>query len=128
MDESLQRLQTDYVDLLMIHWPHTGMEIPGMMEALNDVVVQGKARYVGCCNFPAWLLAHCNAVAQENGWAKLTCNQIPYNPIERGVEVEVLPQAVAERIAVTVYRPAHGRAGWQVSAGATNPRRFTRLH
>ncbi len=105
MDESLQRLQTDYVDLLMIHWPHTGMEIPGMMEALNDVVVQGKARYVGCCNFPAWLLAHCNAVAQENGWAKLTCNQIPYNPIERGVEVEVLPQAVAERIAVTVYRP-----------------------
>ena len=76
-----------------------------MMEALNDVVQQGKARYVGCCNFPAWLLAHCNAVAQANGWAPLTCNQIPYNLVERGVEVEVLPQAIVEKIAITVYRP-----------------------
>jgi len=89
----------------MIHWPHAEMNVPAMMEALNQGVVQGKVRYVGCCNFPAWLLAHCNAVAQENGWAKLRCNQIPYNIIERGVEVEVLPQAIAEDIAITVYRP-----------------------
>lgn len=75
------------------------------MEALNDGVAAGKARFVGCCNFPAWLLAHCNAVAQENGWAKLVCNQIPYNLLERGVEVEVLPQAIADKIAITVYRP-----------------------
>jgi len=105
LDESLARLQTDHVDLYMIHWPMAQMDIVGMMEALNDTVVQGKARYVGCCNFPAWLLAHCNAVAQANGWTKLRCNQIPYNLVERGVEVEVLPQAVAEQIAITVYRP-----------------------
>jgi aryl-alcohol dehydrogenase-like predicted oxidoreductase len=104
LDESLQRLQTDYVDLYMIHWPRENMNTTAIMEALNTVVTQGKARFVGCCNFPAWLLAHCNMIAQQNGWAKLVCNQVPYNLIERGVEVEVIPQAVADRIAVTTYR------------------------
>lgn len=105
MDESLTRLQTDYVDLYMIHWPREQMDTTAMMEALNQVVTAGKARFVGCCNFPAWLLAHCNAIAERNGWAKLVGNQIPYNLIERGAEVEVLPQAVAEKIAITTYRP-----------------------
>lgn len=104
LDESLTRLQTDYVDFFMIHWPRENMLIEPMMETLNNAVVAGKTRYVGCCNFPAWLLAHCNSVAQENGWAKLVGNQIPYNLIERGVEVEVIPQAVTEKIAITTYR------------------------
>lgn len=105
IDESLSRLQTDYVDLYMIHWPRENMDITGMMGALNQVVIAGKARFVGCCNFPAWLLTHCNAIAAQNGWARLLGNQIPYNLIERGVEVEVLPQAVTEKIAITTYRP-----------------------
>ena len=104
LDESLARMQLDYVDLYMIHWPRENMQTTEMMAALNTVVQQGKARFVGCCNFPAWLVAHCNAIAERNGWAKLVCNQIPYNMLERGVEVEVIPQAVAERIAITTYR------------------------
>ena len=104
LDESLARLQTDYVDFFMIHWPRENMKIEPMMAALNDAVQAGKTRFVGCCNFPAWLLAHCNAVAQRNGWAKLVGNQIPYNLIERGAEVEVMPQAVADNIAITTYR------------------------
>ena len=104
MDESLSRLQVDYVDLYMIHWPREQMDTLAMMEALNTVVTQGKARYVGCCNFPAWLVAHCNAIAERNGWAKLVGNQIPYNLIERGAEVEIMPQAVADHIAITTYR------------------------
>ena len=104
MDESLSRLQVDYVDLYMIHWPREQMDTLAMMEALNTVVTQGKARYVGCCNFPAWLVAHCNAIAERNGWAKLVGNQIPYNLIERGAEVEIMPQAVADKIAITTYR------------------------
>ncbi len=105
LDESLARLQLDHVDLYLLHWPKPAMQPEPMMEALNDVVKAGKARFVGCCNFPAWLLAHFNAIAARHGWARLVCNQIPYNPIERGVEVEVLPQARAERLAITVYRP-----------------------
>jgi aryl-alcohol dehydrogenase-like predicted oxidoreductase len=105
IDQSLARLQLDYVDLYMIHWPVAGMRPVEMMEALNQVVTQGKARYVGCCNYPAWLLAHSNAIAERHGWPRLICNQVAYNPIERGVEVEILPQAIAEQIAITVYRP-----------------------
>lgn len=104
LDESLSRLQTDYVDLFMIHWPRENMRIEPMMQALNNAVLAGKTRFVGCCNFPAWLLAHCNAVAQRNGWAQLVGNQIPYNLIERGAEVEVIPQAAAESIVITTYR------------------------
>ena len=104
LDESLGRLQTDYVDFYMIHWPRENMQIEPMMQALNDAVVAGKTRFVGCCNFPAWLLAHCNAVAQRNGWAQLVGNQVPYNLIERGAEVEVIPQAAAENIVITTYR------------------------
>ena len=104
IDESLTRMKTDYVDLYLIHWPVEGMKPAEIMEALNTVVKSGKARYVGCCNYPAWLLAHHNAIAAENGWPRLISNQVAYNIIERGVEVEIFPQAVAEKIAITPYR------------------------
>ena len=105
IDESLARLQTDYVDLYMIHWPVEGMRPAEIMEALSQVVAQGKTRFVGCCNYPAWLFAHSNAIAAEHGWSPLVCNQLPYNLIERGAEVEIFPQAHTESIALTAYRP-----------------------
>lgn len=105
IDESLKRLQTDYVDLYMIHWPAEGMGIEEMMGGLNEVVSAGKTRYVGCCNFPAFLVGSANLIAEKNGWPKLICNQVAYNLFERGIEVEVLPQAMTENIAITTYRP-----------------------
>jgi aryl-alcohol dehydrogenase-like predicted oxidoreductase len=105
IDESLQRMGLDYVDLYMIHWPKVGMNSTAIMAALAEVVQAGKARFVGCCNYPAWLFAHSNAIAAANGWPTLVCNQIPYSLIERGAEVEILPQAVAENVAITCYRP-----------------------
>jgi len=122
IDESLTRLQTDYVDLYMIHWPIPGMDPYEVMEALNDVVQQGKARYVGCCNYPAWLFAHSNAIAQRNGWAPLVCNQVAYNLFERGIEVEILPQAVADNVAITAYRTlAMGLLAGKYSQGQALP-------
>lgn len=108
IEASLKRLRTDRVDLYLIHWPRPGMDVQGVMRGLNDVVRAGKARFVGCSNYPAWLFAHSNAVAERNGWARLVNNQVPYNPIERGIEVELLPQALAENIAITCYRPLLG--------------------
>lgn len=105
LEDSLCRLQTDYVDLFLIHWPRAGMNPTAIMKELDKVVRTGKARFVGCCNFPAWLVGHFNAIAASIGTSKLVNNQIPYNLIERGVEVEVLPQAKAEQIAITCYRP-----------------------
>lgn len=122
LDESLARMQLEYVDLYMIHWPRENMQTTEMMAALNTVVQQGKARFVGCCNFPAWLVAHCNAIAERNDWAKLVCNQIPYNMIERGAEVEIVPQAVADRIAITTYRSlALGLLAGKYTPGAPIP-------
>ena len=104
LDESLERLQTDCVDLYMMHFPKVGMEPRRIMSAFNDAVVAGKARAIGCCNCPAWLVEHFNGIAAVEGWAPMTCHQVPYNPIERGIEVEILPQAKTTNVAITVYR------------------------
>jgi aryl-alcohol dehydrogenase-like predicted oxidoreductase len=106
----------------MIHWPVQGMRPAEMMQALNRLVIEGKARTIGCCNYPAWLVAHSNAIAERNGWAPLVCNQVAYNLVERGVEVEILPQALAEQIAITAYRPlAAGLLAGKYQAGGALP-------
>ncbi len=104
LDDSLARLQTDYIDLYMIHWPAPGMDVTEVMSALNETVKSGKVRFVGCSNYPAWLFAFSNEIAERNGWPKLVCNSVAYNLIERGAEVELLPQALAEKIAINPHR------------------------
>ena len=104
LDESLQRLRTDYVDVYLLHWPNEGMEPRRIMSALKDQVEAGKARAIGCSNCPAWLVERFNAIAAIEGWTPMACHQVPYNPIERGIEVEVLPQAKAANVAITIYR------------------------
>ncbi len=122
IEESLARLQTDTVDLYLLHWPLPGMRPVEIMQALDQVVRAGKARYVGCSNFPAWLLAHCNAIAAAHGWPRLINNQVAYNLFERGIEVEILPQAVAEEIAITAYRPlAEGVLAGRYQVGGPFP-------
>ena len=105
LEESLTRLKTDYVDLYLIHWPVEGMSLTEMMRGLNETIKSGKTKFIGVCNFPAYLLAAANQIAIQNSWEKLSCNQVAYNLIERGVEVEILPQAMLEKIAIMAYRP-----------------------
>ena len=105
LEESLSRLQTDYVDLYLIHWPEAGMRLEEVMGALDHVVRQGKTRFVGCSNFPAWLFAQANTVAAANGLTPLVYNQVPYSLIERGVEIEILPQSHSLGIGLGAYRP-----------------------
>lgn len=135
LDECLNRLNMDFVDLYMIHWPVKGMNLTEMMDALNETVKSGKTKLVGCCNFPAYLMAASNAVAVENNWEKMVCNQVAYNIIERGVEVEILPYAMVEDVEITAYRPLavgllagkfRQRKPMQPSArGTTDPRVIT---
>ena len=77
LGQSLARLQTDHVDLFHVDHPCPGMRPEDVMRALDSAVRQGKARFVGACNFPAWLFAHCNAIAERNGWARWSPTRCP---------------------------------------------------
>jgi len=110
IDQSLERLQTDYVDLYIIHrWDYT-TPIEETMEALNDVVKSGKARYIGASAMFAWQFEKAQAVAEQHGWTKFVSMQNHLNLLYREEEREMLPLCADQGIAVTPYSPlASGR-------------------
>ncbi len=105
VEASLKRLRTDRIDLYYIHWPAVRMNLDEMMRALDDMVTSGKIVYPACSNFPAWLVTKSQWTADVNRFAPLVCGQYPYNLIERGLEVEILPMAENLQFGITVYRP-----------------------
>jgi len=110
INHSLERLETDYVDLYIIHrWDyHTPIE--ETMEALHDVVKSGKARYIGASAMYAWQFQKAQRVAEQNGWTKFVSMQNHYNMIYREEEREMIPFCRDEKIALTPYSPlASGR-------------------
>jgi aryl-alcohol dehydrogenase-like predicted oxidoreductase len=110
IDNSLKRLETDYVDLYQIHrWDyHTPIE--ETMEALNDVVRSGKARYIGASAMWAWQFQKALYVAEKHGWTRFVSMQDHLNLIYREEEREMLPLCREEKIGVIPYSPlASGR-------------------
>lgn len=105
VEASLKRLKTDRIDLFYIHWPMPRMNLDETLRTLDDLVRAGKVLYVACSNFPAWLACRCNWIAEMKRYVPLVCGQYPYNLIERGLEIEVLPMAKALGLGITVYRP-----------------------
>mgnify|MGYP005842899335 FL=1 len=105
VEASLKRLNTDRIDLYYIHWPMTAMNLEEMVRALEDLIRQGKIVYPAFSNFPAWLLARSMWLQDVFGYAPMVAGQYPYNLIERGLEVEVLPAAMALGVGIVVYRP-----------------------
>lgn len=110
IDKSLQRLQTDYVDLYQIHrWDET-TPIEETMEALHDVVKAGKARYIGASSMYAWQFQRANHVAQLHGWTPFVSMQNYYNLLYREEEREMLPLCKEDGIAIIPWSPlARGR-------------------
>src|SRR5512138_1659411 len=91
IDKSLQRLQVDYVDLYQIHrWDYES-PIEETMEALNDVVRAGKARYIGASSMFAWQFAKAQSVADRHGWSRFVAMQNHYNLVYREEEREMVP-------------------------------------
>lgn len=110
IDQSLQRLQTDYVDLYIIHRWDENTPIEETMEALHDVVKSGKARYLGASAMFAYQFQQANHVAEKNGWTKFVSMQNHLNLIYREEEREMIPYCRSEKIALTPYSPmASGR-------------------
>ena len=110
VEQSLKRLQMDYIDLYIIHrWDyHTPIE--ETMKALHDLVVSGKVRYIGASAIYAWQFAKAQAVAEKNGWTKFVSMQNHLNLLYREEEREMMPLCADQKIAVTPYSPlAAGR-------------------
>jgi aryl-alcohol dehydrogenase-like predicted oxidoreductase len=104
-EASLKRLRTDRIDLYYVHWPVERLNLEEMARALEDLVSQGKILYPACSNYPAWLFCRSLWVQDRMGCAPLVAGQYPYNLIERGLEVEILPMAKALGLGIVTYRP-----------------------
>jgi aryl-alcohol dehydrogenase-like predicted oxidoreductase len=105
IDASLQRLQMDYVDLYQVHRADPETPIEETMEALNDVVRAGKARYLGASTMAAWRFATAQAAAQQHGWTRFVSMQNHYNLLYREEEREMIPLCRDQGIAVLPYSP-----------------------
>ena len=120
IDHSLRRLGTDYVDLYQIHRWDYETPIEETMEALNDVVRAGKARYIGASAMWAWQFQKALYTAEKHGWTRFVSMQNHLNLIYREEEREMMPLCRAERIGVIPYSPlASGRLARDMSAETT---------
>jgi aryl-alcohol dehydrogenase-like predicted oxidoreductase len=108
-DQSLRRLQTDYIDLYWMHSWDKFTPIDETMRALDDLVRAGKVRYIGFSDTPAWKVSQAQTIAQFRGWTPLVALQIEYSLIERTVEGELIPMALELGLGVTPWSPL--RAG-----------------
>ncbi|AYL99494.1 aldo/keto reductase [Mucilaginibacter celer] len=98
-EESLKRLKTDYLDLLQLHWHDPNTPIDETMEALQQLIDQGKIRAAGVSNFTK------DQMAEAEQGILLASNQMPYSMLNRGIEAEVVPHAIAKSIGLIAYSP-----------------------
>ena len=105
VEASLRRLGTDYIDLYQLHFPDAETPIEETLGALDDVVRQGKVRYIGCSNFAGWQLIDANHIAQQRGFARFISAQNHYNLLERTIRHELLPACTHAQVGVLPYFP-----------------------
>jgi aryl-alcohol dehydrogenase-like predicted oxidoreductase len=107
-ENSLRRLQTDYIDLYWLHnWDvHTPIE--ETMATLEDLVRSGKVRYIGVSDTPAWKVVEANVTARFRGWSAFIGLQIEYSLLERSVEQELVPMARELGLGITPWSPLKG--------------------
>lgn len=108
VEESLRRLQTDYIDLYWLHNWDRFTPIEETMSALDTLVRDGKIRYIGISDTPAWKTAQAQLIAQFRGWEPVTAIQIEYNLTERTSEGELIPMAQELGIGVAPWSPLDG--------------------
>ena len=107
-EKSLRRLKTDYVDLYYIHGPDPVTPIEETLRALDDLIRQGKTRYIGCSNIFAWQIAKAIGVSERLNLEKFVAGQYLYNLIRRAPEHEVFPAAVDGGLGIMPYSPLGG--------------------
>jgi aryl-alcohol dehydrogenase-like predicted oxidoreductase len=98
-EKSLRRLGTDYIDLYQIHWPDNTTPIGETMEAVAQLIKQGKVKYAGVCNYNAAQLQE----AQK--YIHLVSNQVPYSMVKRDIEKEIVPYCIQNNLSILAYSP-----------------------
>jgi aryl-alcohol dehydrogenase-like predicted oxidoreductase len=107
-EDSLRRLKTDYIDLYQSHSPDPDTPLEETLRAFDDLVRQGKVRYIGCSNYPAWQVALGLGISDRLGLARLDCAQPRYNLLYREIESELLPLCRNQGLGVIAYNPLAG--------------------
>ena len=119
---SLERLQTDHIDLYQIHATDSVTPVEETMRALDDLVRQGMVRYVGCSNWQAWRVMKANGIAENRGFARLQTIQAYYSIAGRDLEREIVPMMADQKVGLMVWSPlAGGLLSGKFGPGSNGP-------
>jgi aryl-alcohol dehydrogenase-like predicted oxidoreductase len=108
VSHSLERLQTDHIDLYQIHHSDTVTDVEETMRALDDLVSQGMVRYVGVSNWEAWKIVKANGIAGKRGWTRIESTQVYYSIAGRDLEQDIVPMMADQQIGCLVWSPLAG--------------------
>jgi aryl-alcohol dehydrogenase-like predicted oxidoreductase len=108
VDESLKRLQTDYLDVYYLHQPDYQVPIDETLEAMQSLVKEGKVRYPASSNYASWQVAQMLSVAERKQYRPSLIAQMMYNLLARGLEQEFIPMAKEYGVSTVVYNPLAG--------------------
>ena len=105
VEDSLRRLKTDWIDLYQLHQPDPLTPMEETLRALDDLVRQGKVRYIGCSNVVAWQVVDSQWIARSQGLSRFVSCQDEYNLLNRAIEAELLPAMAANGCGMLPYFP-----------------------
>ncbi len=109
-EDSLRRLQTDYIDIYHLHGFDANSPIEETLRALDDLITSGKIRHIACSNFSGWHLMKSLSVSEKYGWSKYVAHQAYYSLLNRDFEWELMPLGMDQNIGTIVWSPlASGR-------------------
>jgi aryl-alcohol dehydrogenase-like predicted oxidoreductase len=105
IEGSLKRLRTDWLDIYMVHWPDARTPTEETLRALDDIVTSGKARYIGCSNYPAWRVVEAKWTSRQAGVRGFVCSENEYSLLARDVEKELIHALEAYQMGLMPYFP-----------------------
>ncbi|ASR48120.1 aldo/keto reductase [Paenibacillus kribbensis] len=108
VEDSLRRLQTDYIDLYQLHLPDVHTDIEETLDALTDLVREGKIRYIGTSNFQAWQVTEAQWTSERKNVARFVSEQSPYSILNRSIEFDLLAATAKYGMGVLVWSPLSG--------------------
>ncbi|KAI9713559.1 MAG: hypothetical protein M1820_000941 [Bogoriella megaspora] len=115
VEASLKKLQTDYIDILYVHWWDHTTSVPEVMRSLNQLVLSGKVLYLGISDTPAWIVSKANEYARAHGMAPFVVYQGLWSASVRDFEREILPMCEAEQMGIAPWG-ALGRGNYKTEA------------